>query len=730
VSHIEQVEKDMTLQITNKFAKPCVVCRTMVETGEGFASNIQAGRWQTYCKAHAPEQIQAKQAPNTKRELGLDGYITLPFEKDNIALLQAMPGAKWHAKDCTCGCGGRKQWSYSLADQDRMRVLEIADELQLQVDPVLRTLSQADHADLPAGLYSFQKTGVEWMSRRDRALLGDQMGLGKTIQALLSLRKNDRVIVVCPNTLKYNWAKEAAKWRPEFTVRVLSSHDRKTGGFPIPKAGEIVIVNYEILPKWLEYDPEDETAVANLPKGLDRLKGITLIADEAHFLANRKTKRSRKVTNFGNLVSRVWFLTGTALTTNPGNLWSVLSAAGIAREAFGSWTTFCRLFGAYKKSRWGGIGWSTKVDPSVPERLRRVMLRRTREEVLPDLPKKTYQDIEVNDIPVSLKGQLDAIWDDQGDMLDVEGELPGFEEFSKIKAELASAKIPALLEMVEEHEEQGIPLVVFSDHIAPVDACGARDGWGVIKGGMKPEDRQAVVDAFQAGQLKGIALTIMAGGTGLTLTRAWKSIFVDLNWTPANNIQAEDRLVRIGQTANVQITRLITRHPLEQHIHRLIAEKMELIANAVDATVTATTPVALNGSKVTVKSETAQEYQDRMNAILKAAQELEEKTKQQAETEKVIRAKAKVDRMLASERARNSQVEKTITPELADEIRKGIRFMASQCDGAITRDNVGFNRCDAYKGRMLSLAGLQVENELRAAWYILLRYPRQWQFSN
>lgn len=713
------------MQIVNKFDKACCVCRMWVKVGEGFASNVR-GPWQTYCKAHAPEQIVARQATSTKRELGLDGYVTMPYESDNLALLQAMPGAKWHSKDCTCGCGGRKQWSVSMADQDRMRVLEIADELQLQVDPVLRTLSQADHAVLPAGLYPFQEKGVQWLSRRDRALLGDDMGLGKTIQVLLSLSKDDRAIVVCPNTLKYNWAKEAAKWRPEFKVRVLSSHDRKTGGFPIPKAGEIVVVNFDILPKWLDYDAMNEAAVAKLPKGLDRLKGITLVVDEAHFLTNHKTKRSRKITNLANLVSRVWFATGTALTTNPGNLWSVLSAAGIAREAFGSWTSFKRLFGARQKSKWGGIEWSTEVDRSVPERLRRVMLRRTRTEVLPDLPKKTYQDIEVNDIPAHLQTQLDAIWDDQGELMEVEQTLPGFEEFSKIKNELAIAKIPALLEMVEEHEEQGIPLVVFSDHIAPVDACGARNGWGVIKGGMKPEDRQAVIDAFQAGQLKGIALTITAGGTGLTLTRAWKAIFNDLNWTPANNIQAEDRICRIGQMSNAcQITRLMTRHPLERHINNLIAKKMELIANAIDATVTAAAPAAPKGPQVTVKSETAAEYQARMDAILKAAQELEAKAKAKAEAENVMRAKAKVDGMLASERSKNGRVEKPITTQRADEIRDAIRYLAGVCDGAVMRDGQGFNKPDAYRGKLLSLAGLQADNELRAAEYIIWKYRGQ-----
>jgi hypothetical protein len=717
------------MQIVNKFDKWCCVCRATVKAGEGFASNLRGGKWQTYCRDHAPEQITSKQAPSTERKLDLDGYITMPYEPGNIDLLRAMPGAQWHGKsDCRCGCGGaRKQWSISLADADRLRVLEIADELKLDVPAVLRTLSQPEHADLPAGLYPFQQKGVAWLSRRDRALLGDDMGLGKTIQALLSLNKDASVLIVSPNTLKYNWEAESKKWTPWFEVRVLSAKDKKTGGFPVPKPGQIVVCNYEILPAWLNVDPKDEAAVAKLQsqKGVDKLKGITLIADEAHFVSNYESQRSRKIKNLGNLVSRVWFLTGTALTTNPSNLRSVLEAAGLFREAFGSATNFNRLFNARPKSRYGGIEWGTP-DRSVPERLRRVMLRRLRTEVLPDLPTKTYQTLEVNDIPDSLKSQLDAIWNDQGDLLEVNGALPGFEEFSRIKNELAIAKIPALLEQVEEHEAQGIPLLVFSDHIAPVDAVGSRPGWAVIKGGVKPEDRKAIEVAFNAGQLKGVALTIPAGAEGLNLQRAWKAIFNDLNWTPAKNFQAEDRICRIGQQANkCQITRLVTKHPLELHIHKLICQKIALFNGAIDATVTPVAPAAPNGAQVNVKGETQAEYQARMDAILKAAQELEAKTKAQAEAEKVLRAKSKVDGILSSERSKNGRTEKPITPERADQIRGAIRYLASVCDGAQTLDGRGFNKPDAARGHILALAGLQTESELRAAEYVIWKYRGQ-----
>jgi hypothetical protein len=87
-----------------------------------------------------------------------------------------------------------------------------------------------------------------------------------------------------------------------------------------------------------------------------------------------------------------------------------------------------------------------------------------------------------------------------------------------------------------------------SRKLAPVEEVGNRDGWAAITGDTPPARRADIVAAFQAGELKGLALTITAGGLGLTLTRAAHAMFCGLNWMSANNAQADDRLCRIGQT--------------------------------------------------------------------------------------------------------------------------------------------------------------------------------------
>src|SRR5262249_3326827 len=158
---------------------------------------------------------------------------------------------------------------------------------------------------------------------------------------------------------------------------------------------------------------------------------------------------------------------------------------------------------------------------------------------------------------------LDGLWEEYADLLEA-NELPPFEKFSEARAKLAQSRIRAMLEVVGQFEQHGEPLVVFSAHRGPVGALADRAGWEVITGDTEPPRRREIVEAFQAGRLKGIALTIRAGGTGLTLTRASTALFVDLDWTPANNLQAEDRLCRIGQEAgHVRIIQMVSDHPLD-----------------------------------------------------------------------------------------------------------------------------------------------------------------------
>ena len=543
-------------KIPNKFSKTCIVCDSKVDIGNGYACQHTDRTWSTYCDEHVPVEIEESCSEMTK-----NGEVYFPYHPDAVALIKSLHGSKFNWDG--------KYWNISVDSQHICRAvsvghqlgLKIADELLDKVNSIEKKSKEEIEINFnTSDLFPFQVIGASFLKSKDRCILGDEMGTGKTIQTLAVLPKEIGSIVICPASLKFNWREEAKKWRPDLKPVVLLGR----GSFRFPNAGEIAIVNYDILPQNLN--------------GIEH-KDFVLVCDEVHLCKNYKAKRSKAVKILSNISKKTIGLTGTPLMNRPFDLFGVLSSLHLEKEVFGNWLGFLRAFNGLK-NEWGGYTFG-KVSPNVPELLRRVMLRRLREEVLPDLPKKSYTTITVDSVSKTLKKKLDSVYESVRFFL-VENELPPFEMFSEIRADLAASRIEAMLEMVESHEEQEIPLVVFSAHRSPIDALSGRKGWETITGSTNPECRQDIVRRFHAGELYGVGLTISAGGVGLTLTKAWKTLFVDLDWTPALNSQAEDRICRIGQTKPCEIVRMVSDHVLDIHIQKLISEKMDLFHSAID----------------------------------------------------------------------------------------------------------------------------------------------------
>lgn len=558
--------------ILNRYDGPCCSCGEFVPcsgANQGFAVK-ENGKWNRYCKTCSPVKL------NTDRKLTKDGRVYMPFDREALDLLRSIPGA-WFDRQEVC-------WHVSLKEGDRARLLEIADILRLEVDPELKRIefSEQSVAAADSGLYPFQVQGVDWLSKGSHRLLGDDMGLGKTVQTIMALPKDAAALVVAPASVKYNWKKELEKWRPDLEVAIVNNEK----SFRLPRFGEVIICNYENLPEYLEPHKISPTSkswelTVTWPSSdmARHAKNLTLIVDEAQRVKNYKTKRSKRIKGLSMCAKNIWALTGTPLENRPEDLYGILESLQMQMKVFGGWTKFVKYMNG-TKNRWGGYEWG-RPSSIVPELLRRVMLRRKREEVLPDLPTKTYSYVKV-DLPKHLKNYMDDLWARYEDTIK-EKNLPPFEEFSKIRADLASSRIDSLLELVEEHEEDNIPLVVFSAHLDPLNKLAERDGWKKITGDISPIERQKIVDEFQSGKLKGVAVSIKAGGVGITLTRAWKAIFVDLDWVPGANQQAEDRLCRIGQESNkIEIVRMVSDHVLDAHVIELIAWKMGIIEQSVD----------------------------------------------------------------------------------------------------------------------------------------------------
>lgn len=546
---------------------------TLKVTPESYLGGNEFKSYVSACRSAG-----ALYSPSLRAQVGEKAII--------VALTQALAAASFDVTIDQRIVSAVEEQAASI-EQQRATARAIADEASKRLDAML------EGRDLT--LYPFQTDGVRWLAPRTAAVLADQMGLGKTVQALMALPANAAVVVVCPASVKRVWQREARRWRPEYFPQILKGRD----SFRWPRPGQMLITNYDILPKAVLRSTGDEPVPrARVKLGdlrasaqTNPFPGTVVIADEAHALKTKGTKRTRRFQVLSHETreaqGRVWLLTGTPLLNRPDELWNVFTAAGLAEEAFGTWRRFCQLFGW-----WGGN--TARPTPELPAVLRRVMLNRRREEVLPDLPTKTYETVPVDDLApevVTLCDELVKRLADAGIDLTRADEVIDlvkimtldFQFISKVRAALATAKIPALLELVEQFEEQGEPLVVFSAHVAPAETVGKRPGWALITGGTSLDERARIVDDFQAGKLKGIGITIKAGGVGLTLTRAHIALFCDLEWTPALNAQAEDRICRIGQDRGVIVQRLVATHVLDERMTEVLHRKQCLIEQSVEA---------------------------------------------------------------------------------------------------------------------------------------------------
>ncbi len=466
---------------------------------------------------------------------------------------------------------------------------KIADAIAEEREHALAVMQEAVARIAAPGLspYPYQRDGIPWLAIQDAALLGDEPGLGKTMQALLAAPPCAPVVVVCPATIKGVWAAEARMWRPDLTPVILGG----VGSFRWPEANELVIINDDVLPLTPDEVEVETVARKEPPEHLPLPPNdVVLIYDEAHRgKGGTKTQRGRRFLALSRTVldngGKVWLLTGTPLVNRPPELKAVLDLAGLFGKAFGSWPLFVKAFNGYRGER--GIHWG-KPTPAAAEGLRKVSLIRLREDVLPDLPKKTWQHMSI-DIDADIRSEFDQISAEieaAGFRIDkltraMLKEPVLFRTMSRIRECIARASIPAMMQLVSQAEAAEERLVVFSAHRAPIDLLEERIGWEAITGDTPAEDRTAMVKEFQDGRLKGIAGTIRAMGTGITLTKGAHAVFVDLDWTPAGNSQAEDRLCRIGQHSAVLVTILVADHPLVERIVELLRDKKVIIDGSV-----------------------------------------------------------------------------------------------------------------------------------------------------
>jgi len=425
------------------------------------------------------------------------------------------------------------------------------------------------------------------------------MGLGKTIQALayLALHPEHRpAVVVCPASLKLNWKREAEAWletgdRIEIVSggkvhELTKSHELRAG---------IVIINYDILKKWL---PE-----------LKRIQPEILILDESHSVKNKKAARSKAAKELAAVTPHKILLTGTPVLNRPAELWNqlqIIDPAEFPDRRFFNW--HLRYAAAHK------IKIGSKPDPANPgkwcdrtawdfsgasnleelaQSLKTIMIRRTKDQVLPELPAKRRSTIL---IPIDNRKEYDKAdnafleWMAEQNGAEVAERASHVEQLAKIEylRQIAiHGKMKQAIAWIENFLDSGEKLVVFATHKATVHALEREYGTMAVKidGSVSSEKRQAAVDKFQNDpDTKLFIGNIKAAGVGITLTAASNVAFLELDWTPALLEQAEDRCHRIGQPNAVNIYYLLAENTIDVSIAAMLERKRGVIDQITEET--------------------------------------------------------------------------------------------------------------------------------------------------
>ncbi len=429
-----------------------------------------------------------------------------------------------------------------------------------------------DIPGLKRPLYPFQGEGVGFIDDHDgRVLVADEMGLGKTVQALAWLQHKGNpvlpAVVVCPASLKGNWAQEVKAWTT-LTPCVLS------GSVPyVPLFWDcrdtVYIINYDILEPWIPI--------------LSRVCS-TVILDECHFIKNAKTRRCKAVKAFCKGKSHVIALSGTPIINRPIEFFNTLNI--LAPAEFGKYWDYANRYCAATHN---GYGWDLSGASNTDELHQRLsgnlMIRRLKEDVLKDLPPKTR-----TTIPLDLTGRMGeyegALREALGRWEDEKPDpLRDITQISALRQAAMNVKYDDCVEWVDNFLETGRKLVVFDIHHKTTDRLMERYGKIAIAldGRVDNRARSKVVEQFQNDpSVRMLIGSIAVAGTGFTFSVASDTVFLELPHTHGELVQAEDRTHRIGQKNAVNIYHLIATNTIEEDIMLLLAEKEKVVRAVVD----------------------------------------------------------------------------------------------------------------------------------------------------
>lgn len=440
--------------------------------------------------------------------------------------------------------------------------------------------------------YEYQREGICFGLQHKRIIIGDEPGLGKTLQSIgiVDTANAYPCLVICPSSLKINWQREFHKFTDKSAV-VLDNNVRTTWGYLLTMGvHQVAIVNYESLRKYFVWDIKGDGKQFRL-KDVVFCPQITafksIIIDESHRVKDPSAQQT--IFTKGLSVGKEWciLLSGTPVVNRPEDLIAQLSIMSRIGD-FGGRSKFMADYCTDPKDK--------NATPAVPlselskQLYDTCMIRREKAKVLPQLPDKTRVDLyveinnanEYNLAAADLAGYLREYTECTDSEIRRKMRMEALVKFMTLRSLATKGKIAQAVDFIRTFLDSGKKLIVFCSLHEIVDELQKVFPRAVtVTGRDSMINKQASVDAFQNNpDVNLIICSIKAAGVGLTLTASSNVAFIELAWTYADCCQCEDRAHRIGQKDNVTCYYLLGRGTIDHTIYSLIHRKKS-IANEI-----------------------------------------------------------------------------------------------------------------------------------------------------
>ncbi len=418
---------------------------------------------------------------------------------------------------------------------------------------------------------------LKW--REGRGLIGDDMGIGKTVQALSYLKlfpEKRPALVVCPATIKLQWKEEWRKWVGNDKVEILS------GKTPyLLKKDRSYIINWEIL-LWSKKEGKKKVLLG----WSDELKKIpfeVIIADEFQYIGNPDAYRTKGFVHLSKMVLDFIGLSGTPIRSRPAQFFTALNLAD--PELFPNrWKFYHR----YCDPKFNGFGWQFKGASHIEELhalVSQVMIRRMKSEVLKDLPPKIR-----TVIPLEVQKGSDGEYNSKLEEI----KNNQFDSVFELKKKLESLKFSAfamkkemIVKWIRDFLDSDEKLVVYAYHRSVIDFLYEefKDISVKMYGGIGSKDREDAKSKFMNDDdIRLFIGNIISAGVGIDGLQnvCTNAVFVELIWSPFDHKQAEDRLHRMGQKGCVNIYYLVATETIEEDIIHVLDHKLRTITGIID----------------------------------------------------------------------------------------------------------------------------------------------------